>query len=92
MKIKLRATPAINTKWRAKDERQQETSESDSRQKWLTGRRHTPRKPNVKASHAITNESDVGDETTQSDTRYENEMENDTYHEIQSESDPRYKR
>ena len=92
MKIKLRATPAINTKWRAKDERQQETSESDSRQKWLTGRRHTPRKTNVKATHAITTESDVRYETTRSDTRYENEMENDTRHEIQSESDPRYKR
>ena len=36
-----------------------ETSESDSRQKWLTGRRHTPRKTNVKATHAVTTESDA---------------------------------
>ena len=47
---------------------------------------------NVKATYAITTESDVRYETTRSDTRYENEMENHTRHEIQSESDPRYKR
>ena len=40
--------------------------------------RHTPRKSNVKATHAITTESDVLYETTRSDTRYENEMENGT--------------
>ena len=61
----------MNTKWRAKYERHHETSESDSRQKWLTGGRHTPRKTNVKATHAITTESDVRYETTRSDTRYE---------------------
>ena len=57
---------------------------------------------NWKATHAekkqrecdisITTESEVRYETTRSDTRYENEMKNDTRHEIQSESDPRYKR
>ena len=82
----------VSTKWRAKYERHHETSESDSRQKWLTGRRHTPRKTNVKATHAITTESDVRYETTRNDTRYENQIENDSHHEIQSESDPRYKR
>ena len=48
-----------------------ETSESDSRQKWPTGGRHTPRKTNVKATHAITTESDIRYETTRSDTHYE---------------------
>ena len=79
-------------KMRAKYERHHETSESDSRQKWPTGRRHTPRKTNVKVTHAITTESDVRYETVRSATRYENEVENDIPHEIQSESDSCYKR
>ena len=46
------------------DREEEEASESDSHQKWLTGRRHTPRKTNVKATHAITTESDVQCETS----------------------------
>ena len=45
----------------------------------------------MKATHAITTESDVRYETIRSATRYENEVENDAPHEIQSESDSRYR-
>ena len=38
----------------------------------------------MKATHAITTESDVRYKTTRRNTRYENEMENDTRPEIQS--------